>query len=87
MGSGRFTGTSHACNLITRAVDNGMIGVKMTVLREGQRLDVMAQHEYGDASLWWVIAAASGIGWWLQVPPGTEILIPTSLRQVMGLVA
>jgi hypothetical protein len=46
------------------------------MLTETQRLDVLAGIEYGDSSLWWIIAAASNIGWGLQVPPGILIKIP-----------
>jgi hypothetical protein len=55
-------------------------------MKEDARLDVMAGREYGDASLWWVIAAASNIGWGLQVPAGTRILIPATLSQIADLV-
>jgi len=51
------------------------------VLNEGERLDTIAGRVYGNARLWWIIAAASGIGWPLQVPPGTQLLIPTDLKQ------
>ena len=42
----------------------------------------LAQKYYQDASYWWVIAAASGIGWQCQVPAGTVLKIPQSLDQV-----
>jgi nucleoid-associated protein YgaU len=43
---------------------------------EGERLDVLAGQIYNDARYWWVLAAASDIGWGMQVPPGTVIRIP-----------
>jgi len=49
-------------------------------------LDHIAGKELGDSQLWWVIAAASRIGWWLQVPPGTVLRIPTKMTQVMAYV-
>ena len=42
-------------------------------------MDIIAHSEYGDGRLWWVIAAASGIGWGLQVPPGTIIKMPSNV--------
>jgi nucleoid-associated protein YgaU len=39
------------------------------------RLDTLAGSLYGDARYWWVIAAASDIGWGLQIPPGTIIRV------------
>lgn len=62
------------------------MSVRTHVLQEGERLDIIAGREYGDARFWWVISAASGIGWGLQVPAGTSILIPRDLDQVMRLV-
>ena len=50
-----------------------------------KRLDQLSGESYGDAGYWWVIAAASGIGWGMQVPPGTLIKIPDSLEKVIGL--
>ena len=49
-------------------------------------MDIIAGEVYGDAALWWVIAAASGIGWGLQVPAGTVLNVPTRLEQVTRLV-
>ena len=54
-------------------------------MEEGKRLDQISGESYGDAGYWWVIAAASGIGWGMQVPPGTLIKIPDSLEKVIGL--
>ena len=51
-------------------------------MTETDRLDTLAGSVYGDGRLWWVIAAASGIGWWTQVPSGTLVLIPTDLTEV-----
>ena len=80
--AGRQYGTAVAHNSIRRAVQQGQIGAREHVLKEGERLDTIAGRVYGNARLWWIIAAASGIGWPLQVPPGTLLLIPTDLRQV-----
>ena len=64
------------------AVQNGIISTDTFVLSESQRLDVVAANYYGSAEYWWIIAAASGIGWQCQVPPGTVLKVPTSLEQV-----
>mgnify|MGYP003664700634 CR=1 FL=1 len=68
-----------ACNAMS-------ITCTVRTLNEGERLDTIAGQVYGSATLWWVIAAASGIGWGMQVPPGTLIRIPINLAQVMVLV-
>ena len=41
---------------------------------------------YGSSDLWWILAAASGIGWALQVPPGTVVKVPTALNRVFDLI-
>jgi hypothetical protein len=51
-----------------------------------QRLDTLAGKYYGSSQYWWIIAAASGIGWGLQVPPGTLIRIPESMSSAQNLV-
>ena len=79
---GTSYGTFRGANQLRQAVSAGSVAVRLEVLKEAQRLDSIAGREYGDATLWWVIAAASGIGWGLQVPAGTRILIPTNLGQI-----
>ncbi len=74
--------TSRAVQRIRAAVKQGRITVVKRVLKQGQRIDQVAFDVYGDSRLWWVIAAASNIGWWMQCPPGTELSIPTNLGQV-----
>jgi len=56
------------------------------VVTKADRLDIIAGREYGNGRYWWVIAAASGIGWGMQVPPGTNLRIPINLGDVEGLV-
>ena len=84
-GGARY-GTSNAGKVILRAVQNNLISYKRVTLPDGNRLDAIAGMEYGDSTLWWIIAAASRIGWSLQVPPGTVITIPTNLSQIALLV-
>ena len=82
LNGGKTIGTGRAGIALYRAVRNGSIKAVTRQIKEGERLDTIAGVAYGDGSLWWVIAAASGIGWGLQVPPGVVITIPTDLNQV-----
>ena len=80
-----FVGPSRASYIIYHAVQRGTIYTTVRTLEAGQRLDQIAGTAYGDSSLWWVIAAASGIGWGLQAPPGVVIKIPTDINKVLSL--
>jgi len=64
---------------IYRACNSGDLPARNYVMQDGERLDILAGKYYGDSQYWWIIAAASGIGWGLQVPPGTLLRIPNSL--------
>lgn len=83
---GQAYGTLAAGNVIYRAFQQGAIDVELRVLTDDERLDHIAGEYYGDGSLWWVIAAASKIGWGLQVPAGTRIVVPVDLSQISALV-
>ena len=72
---------------IFRACEAGVIPFSTIALRGGQRLDVLAHETYGDASFWWVIAAASGIGYAMQASHGSIIRIPNNLSDVIRLVS
>ena len=74
--------TAKSVPRIRRAVTRGQLSVKTRALKEGERLDQIAAQEYGDSRLWWIIAAASNIGWWLQIPPGTLLTIPSNLAEI-----
>lgn len=78
-------GTSQASRKIFRAVKNNTIKYHTRIMKAGERLDIIAAQVYGDSIHWWVIAAASGIGWSLQVPPGTYLFIPTNLADAIAL--
>lgn len=54
------------------------------ITKENQRLDHLAGLAYDNSSYWWIIAAASGIGWGLQVPPGTVLRVPVSVSAALG---
>jgi len=83
---GKILGTNRSILLIRQAVKSGQLNVTEKITSSFERLDIIASSVYGDGRLWWVIAAASEIGWWLQIPPGTLLKIPISLNDVQDLV-
>lgn len=86
IGAPQRLSTAEAVNRIRRAQAAGFISTRELILVEGQRLDQLAGQLYGDGRLWWILAATSNIGWGLQVPPGTRILIPQDIGRVLELV-
>jgi len=68
--------TSELCSNIYKACDNGDISYKNYYFKQNDRLDHIAGIYYNNGLDWWIIAAASGISWWLQINPGTIIRIP-----------
>lgn len=83
IGSPKRLASAGAILRIRQAVNAGALATRDITLIEGQRLDALAGQLYGDGGLWWVLAATSGIGWWLQVPPGTRIVVPVDINEVM----
>jgi hypothetical protein len=83
--SNRKYGTSTVNAIIFNALESGSINYDVVVLSEGQRLDHIAHRVYGSSEYWWIVAAASGVGWGLQLPAGTVIRIPANLNEVLGL--
>lgn len=79
---GKQYGTSQAISAIRKNIKDNNIRYQTIILQGNQRLDTLAGEYYGDGKLWWVLAAASNVGWMLQVPPGTQILVP-NLEDVM----
>lgn len=75
-------GTSDTVAKIRTAIANSQINVTVITLKEIIRLDVLAGQYYGDGKYYWIIAAASNIGWSLQIPPNTRIVIP-DLQQAL----
>ncbi len=73
---GRQFGTGTAHEVIRQAIKEGTLSFETVTLKEAQRLDHLAGQFYGNGRYWWIIAAASDIGWGLQVPAGTHIRIP-----------
>ena len=74
-----FTILSPGLTSVRNRIASGESSYDIMITKEAQRLDHIAHDYYGDGSLWWIIAAASGIGWWLQVPPGTRLVVPTDI--------
>lgn len=68
------TGVSHTA--IRKAIKEGRLKYKEIIIKGRERLDHLAGKYYGNSNYYWLIAAASDIGWCLQVPPGTVIRIP-----------
>ena len=50
---------------------------------EGDRLDLLANQFYGDASLWWYIAQANNINT-INLSAGTSLRIPVSTQYAKG---
>jgi len=82
---GRMLATPKASRALAKAAKDGRLTLRTRILREGERLDAIAGQELGDARMWWIIAACSGIGWALQSPGGTELKIPTRLDQIKSI--
>ena len=83
---GRLKASARTIVRIRRAIREGRLRYRTIVITENQRLDKIAGQTYGDGRMWWILAAASGIGWCLQVPPGTMINVPIELGEVMSLI-
>jgi hypothetical protein len=77
--------TANLCSNIFNDCRTGRLESTTIFYKEGDRLDYFSQKYYGNGMDWWVIAAASGLGWWLQINPGTEITIPLDIKQVKSL--
>ena len=83
---GNQLGTSRVSEIIRASIANGTLNPgKKIVVRGFERLDTIAGVVYGDARYWWILAAASDVGWALQVPPGTIVYAP-NLSDVSKLV-
>lgn len=83
---GRSYGTSQTVNNVRYAIKYGALPYSERLTQGAERLDVLAGQIYGDGRHWWILAAASDIGWGLQVPPGTIIKVPR-LEDVLKLIS
>ena len=75
-------GTSETVAKIRNGIATNQISVNVIFLKEVVRLDTLAGQYYGEAKYYWLISAASNIGWSLQIPPNTRIVIP-NLQQAL----
>ena len=72
-------------NLIYRAVQAGALSYRLHILKEGERLDILAGKYYGNGRLWWVIAAANNVGkGGLTLASGLQIRIPINVEQIQS---
>jgi len=69
-------GTSEAILQLRNGLREGGIRSELYVTKENERLDIIAGERYKDSTLWWLISSCSNIGWCLQVPPNTKLIIP-----------
>lgn len=83
--NGEKISTTDISSRIYFAVQQNRIRYNTIRLVEGRRLDTIAGQTYGDSTLWWVIASASGIGWNLQCPKDTVLNVPSDLNQIYSL--
>lgn len=84
--AGTQLGVSLAIRKIRAMIRRGvLVPTKQIIATGSDRLDTLAGTEYGDAGYWWVLAAASNVGWGLQIPPGTVINV-LNLKEVEGLI-
>jgi hypothetical protein len=81
-----FRPSSEVCYRIRKAVSTGRLLSQKYTTTQGVRLDTIAGQVYNNATLWWVIAAASGIGWACQVPTGTVLRIPANVEDVYTII-
>ena len=79
---GRARATSYTIPILRLALARGRIKFRIETLVESMRIDQIAGRYLGDSTLWWIIAALSDIGWSMQVPAGTRIIIPLDLKDI-----
>ena len=82
-----FKPCSTAVSKIRNGVQTGIIEVTTRTLRQGVRLDTVSADVYGSPKLWWIIAAASGIGWGCQVPAGVVLSVPTDIKAILRMIS
>ena len=51
--------------------------------KDGTRLDQLAQTFYGDSTLWWVIAKATGIKGFTALKSGVKLRIPSDITNIL----
>lgn len=84
---GKGLNVSNSVAIIRAELALGNLPISRTlVTTQADRLDSIAGAVYGDGRYWWVLAAASNIGWGMQVPPGINIVVPDlkAVEQLIG---
>ena len=57
---------------------------KEFVIEEGDRLDLIAEQLYGDASLWKAIMIYNDLGYFFDLNPGDVIMLPYEIEKVLA---
>lgn len=63
--------------------DFSNIESKEITFEAGDRLDIIAQQVYGDASYWRAIAIYNNIGYFFELQPGDKLYLPLRIKDVM----
>ena len=79
---GSSLASNQSAQKLRAAFERGQLTTQVKIIGSDLRLDQLAFTYLGNPSYWWAIAALSGIGWGLQLPAGTRVVIPTNLDQV-----
>lgn len=66
------------------SVDFSDIEGRPYVLKEGDRLDVLAEEIFQDPSYWRVLAIYNGIEYLFDAAPGMTIMIPLDVQKVIN---
>lgn len=77
--------TNRAAIRLRSAFESGQISTRVIIIGEALRLDHVAFQFLDDPSMWWAVAALSGIGWGMQLPAGTRLVVPTDKSQIEAL--
>ena len=84
--AGTTRATNRAAIRLRQAFNAGNIDVTTLVIGDSLRLDHVAFRYLGDPAMWWTIAALSDIGWGMQLPAGTIIIVPIDLGPIKAIV-
>lgn len=59
----------------------------LIMTNDGDRLDLLANHYFGDSSLWWIIATANNLtDIDLKLNAGTQLRIPSDVNRIADLI-
>ena len=57
---------------------------KEFLIQEGDRIDIIAEQVYGDATLWKAIFIYNDLGYFFELVPGNVIMLPLDIGQVLA---